>query len=92
MPFLPGQSGNPNGRPKREAEAAALDTFRKRFNNGSFAEVLDALMRQDKKGNVAAIKLILEYLLGKPSQEIDLNQDGELKITVEYVKANDTTT
>ena len=91
MPFQPGQSGNPNGRPKREAEAAALDTFRKRFNNGNFAEVLDALMRQAKKGNMAAIKLVMEYLLGKPVQELDMNQDGDLRITVEYVKSEDTT-
>lgn len=89
MPFKPGQSGNPNGRPRREVEAASLDAFRKRFNNGSLAGVLDALERQAKKGNVHAIKLILAYLMGNPPQEVDLNTDGILRVIVEYEHTTD---
>ena len=92
MPFKPGQSGNPNGRPTKPIEERSLDEFKKRFGNGNFAVVLEPLAKQVQKGNVRAIELVFEYLLGKPAQSIDLQSAGELKVTVEYKRADDTTT
>ncbi len=71
--WKPGQSGNPNGRPKRTVEEAALEKFRQRFNNGSFGDVLDALERQVIRGNIRAIELVFEYLLGKPTQRHEID-------------------
>ena len=71
--WKPGESGNPNGRPKRSVEEAALEKFRQRFNNGSFGDVLDALERQVQRGNIRAIELVFEYLLGKPTQRHEID-------------------
>jgi hypothetical protein len=84
MTFKPGESGNPNGRPKRSVEEAALEQFRSHFRNGNMGAVIDSLQRQAARGNVQAIRLVLEYMLGKPPQEVDLNTDGILRVIVEY--------
>ena len=91
MPFKPGQSGNPNGRPKRSVEEAALEQFRSHFRNGNIGVVIDALQKQAARGNVQAIRLVLEYLLGKAPQEVDLNTDGILRVVVEYEHSSDKT-
>ena len=71
--WKPGESGNPNGRPKRSVEEAALEKFRSRFNNGNFGTVLDSLDRLVQRGNVRAIELVFEYLLGKPTQRHEID-------------------
>lgn len=39
-----------------------------------------------KDGQPWAVKLFMEYLYGKPKQEIDFNQAGDIEINVNYVK------
>jgi hypothetical protein len=89
--WKPGQSGNPNGRPCKTVEQEALDKFRAHFRNGNFETILTALQKQANKGNVRAIQLVFDYLVGKPAQAIDLQSSGEIKVTVEYTRAPDTT-
>ena len=71
--WKPGESGNPNGRPKRSVEEAALETFRKRFGNGNFGSTLDSLEELVKRKNVRAIEIVFEYLLGKPTQRHEID-------------------
>ena len=71
--FIPGNSGNPTGRPSRSVEEAALDKFRKHFNNGRFEDTLDALDELIRRRNVRAIELVYEYLLGKPTQRHEID-------------------
>jgi hypothetical protein len=90
--FIPGHEPTPGGgRPSRTAEEAALEKFRARFRNGNFEAVLDALQRQCAKGNIQAIKLVFDYLLGAPAQQIDLNAQIT-RIIVEHVRDTDTST
>ena len=73
MPFKPGQSGNPNGRPKRSVEEASLEKFRSHFNNGCFEDTLTALDELIRRRNIRAIELVYEYLLGKPTQRHEID-------------------
>ena len=70
--FLPGHKSN-GGRPSRSVEEAALETFRKRFGNGNFGSTLDSLEELVKRKNVRAIEIVFEYLLGKPTQRLEID-------------------
>jgi hypothetical protein len=84
--FVSGHPGGP-GRPPKTAEQASLDKFRSYFRNGNLEDVIEAHLRQCKKGNIAAIKLAYEYLIGSPAQTVDLNA-VITRIVVEHVRSD----
>lgn len=59
MTFLPGQSGNPNGRPKEPIAATKL----RRAISDSMPEIIDMLIEQARSGDVAAAKLLLDRVV-----------------------------
>lgn len=71
-PFQPGQSGNPNGRPKSKPFKKALSDALKAAEDDS--EVLKAvalaLVTKAKEGDVQAIKEIADRMDGKVTQPI----------------------
>lgn len=71
MAFQKGQSGNPGGRPKENAEVTALA----REHSTEAIERLVALMRQDedKKLAKAAADSLLDRGLGRPAQAVQLS-------------------
>ncbi len=60
-PFLPGQSGNPSGRPK---SLVALEAQIRELHGPLAIEVLEKLRGLALAGNVAAAKVYLERVLG----------------------------
>lgn len=94
-PFLPGQSGNPNGRPKKRPFKEALDRVLKEEGKGedessALDEVVRALYTKAKTGDVAAIKEIAERYDGKIAQAVigGDEDDPPIKITrIELVAA-----
>lgn len=78
--FKKGQSGNPNGRPKR---TRLTDALREKLQQDApdapeqtVAEIIaDVLIREAKSGNVQAIKEIADRTEGKPAQKVDVDMN-----------------
>ncbi len=76
--FQPGQSGNPNGRPKRklidEALIEALESDDCRVSR----QIANRLLSSAKQGSFKAIKLIMERTQGRPLEKVEMTgADGE---------------
>ncbi len=74
--FKPGQSGNPNGRPKRDwtwsgvLEQAVQEQIE---SGGQIKEIVGkALVKECLKGNIQAIKELMNRMDGMPNQPTDL--------------------
>ncbi len=67
MPFQPGESGNPGGRPKGESkvrEAARL------YTDAAMAVLVDALGDEDMRVAIKAAETILDRGWGRPPQAV----------------------
>ena len=80
--YKPGKSGNPNGRPKKDCSLTELmrehlyniPEGEKKTNRQSFIEKTYTMAM---KGDIAALKLIWQYIDGMPKQSIDHTSAGE---------------
>jgi hypothetical protein len=83
-PFQPGQSGNPNGRPKSRPFKDALE--RALNAAGADKDLLDnvaaALVSKASEGDVPAIKEIADRLDGKVAQAITGGDDDTNPINI----------
>ena len=93
-PFQPGQSGNPNGRPKtkpfREAIQRALEAAGD--DKEMLRKVAAALVEKAMAGDIPAIKEIADRMDGKVAQAIigGDEEDPEIRIRFEQsLKEND---
>jgi hypothetical protein len=85
IPWQPGQSGNPGGRPKGSKE------FRERCRE--FADekglpvLIDIAESAKHKDRLKAVELLLAYGYGKPKQGVELSGDdgGDIKIIIERI-------
>jgi len=78
--FKPGQSGNPNGRPKKlpELDKLLADVLGEEKDGITAAEaILKALRAKAAKGDVRAIEVLLDRAYGKAKVGIELTgKDG----------------
>lgn len=77
--FKKGQSGNPNGRPKKLPQLdVLLDSVLGESKDGVTAAeaILKALRAKATKGDVRAAEMLLERAYGKPKQSIDHTTGG----------------
>ena len=74
--FKKGQSGNPNGRPRKlpELDKLLADVLGEEKDGITAGEaILKAIRAKAAKGDVRAAELLLDRAYGKPKQSIDNN-------------------
>jgi hypothetical protein len=84
--FKKGQSGNPNGRPKKlpELDKLLANVLGEENANGITAAeaILMALRHKATKGDIRAAEVLLDRGYGKAKQSIDLNADVTSRFTM----------
>jgi len=89
-PWKPGVSGNPHGRkPKADCLVSCIkDELSKKAHGSEFTNeqmIAFALVNKAKAGDPVAIRLTLEYVVGRPVQPVNLGGDnGPVEIVVRY--------
>jgi len=73
--FVPGQSGNPGGRPKEEVHVRELARARTAEAVQTLVDVMTS-KRSPPAARVSAASALLDRGYGKPSQQVDL--EGQL--------------
>ena len=89
MPFQPGQSGNPGGRPKETAEVKALA---RQYTAQAIDTLASIMLNEDAKGSerVSAAVALLDRGYGKPPQSIGGDPNGVPILTkgvVEFIRS-----
>ena len=67
MAFVPGQSGNPGGRPK---EDGAVKRLAKQYTQEAVEKLVEWMRSDNAKASVSACTAILDRAYGKPAQAI----------------------
>jgi hypothetical protein len=78
--FKKGQSGNPNGRPKKlpELDKLLADVLGEEKDGITAAEaILKKLRQMAAQGNIRAAEVLLDRGYGKPKQHTDITSNGE---------------
>ena len=72
--FVPGQSGNPGGRPKT---LARVQDLARQYTETSIKVLGEIMEDEDERGatRIAAIQVLLDRGWGKPLQRIDVSDD-----------------
>lgn len=83
--FQPGQSGNPAGRPPKAVEDARQSVLLRLFNEQAETATVKAMIREAKRGNVAAFKELMDRKYGKVKDQVELSGPGGGPIVVREV-------
>lgn len=84
MAFQPGQSGNPGGRPKEDAEVKSLA---RTAGPEAIDKLLELMRGDDRRTALAAAQALLDRGFGKPGQSVELSgPDGE-PLVVSWLKS-----
>jgi hypothetical protein len=77
--FAKGHSGNPNGRPRRTTEEEFLHKLRSNVTCEDFERMIEVAISRAKAGDIQFTKLLLQYLIGMPTQYIKQDIAGALQ-------------
>jgi len=77
MPWQKGQSGNPNGRPKKEREERFMEITLSAVSFAEWRIIVKKAVEQAERGNPTARKWLSDFLLGLPMQKHDITSGGE---------------
>lgn len=93
--FMPGQSGNPAGRPVGSlsittAVRRRLEECRKKGDKNELERLVDTIMKKAiEEGDNVTIKTLWAYVDGLPKQAIDITTLGEKITGFNYVKPDE---
>jgi hypothetical protein len=90
--FKKGESGNPNGRPKKlpELDKLLADVLGEEKDGITAAEaILKALRAKATKGDIRAAEVLLDRGYGKAKQSMDITSDGKQIELPPFMKANE---
>ena len=79
-PFKPGESGNPNGRPKKLPGLDELLVECLGEDGNEAKAILKAIIKKAKQGDVRAAEMILDRYYGKPNFSIEHSEKRELPV------------
>jgi hypothetical protein len=68
MPFVKGQSGNPNGRPKKTPELLEVENLCREISPQAVKNLKRWMKSDNARASVAAAVSILDRAFGKPKQ------------------------
>jgi hypothetical protein len=90
--FKKGESGNPNGRPRKlpELDKLLADVMGEEKDGLSAAEaILKALRAKATKGDIRAAEVLLDRAYGKAKQTIDNNLNVSQPLVITLTASND---
>lgn len=90
--FKKGESGNPNGRPRKlpELDKLLADVMGEEKDGLSAAEaILKALRAKATKGDIRAAELLLDRAYGKAKQTIDNNLNVSQPLVITLTESKD---
>lgn len=90
--FKKGESGNPNGRPKKlpELDKLLADVLGEEKDGITAAEaILKALRAKATKGDIRAAEVLLDRGWGKAKQSMDITSDGKQIELPPFMKSNE---
>jgi hypothetical protein len=67
--FKPGKSGNPNGRPK---QIPALEKLLSDIPETDYEDIIAALVKKAKKGEVRAAEVLFDRAWGKAKESLEI--------------------
>lgn len=84
MPFKKGQSGNPNGRPKKEREVEYTNIVQSACSTADWLKICKVAVQQAERGDAVARKWLSDNLIGLPVQKSEITgKDGSaIKVTL----------
>ncbi len=90
--FIKGKPGGP-GRKSKAAELPFLEQLKTGVTPEDFGEIVQKLVAMSKRGNLTAISMLFDHLLGKPvqKQEVSGAQGSAVEIVVRYEDRSNTT-
>lgn len=80
IPWQPGQSGNPSGKPKMTEEQKQVMEEIKKLGPRCIKAMTDILDGRSAMARVRLIEIILSYIIGKPESNIHLDVSMEERV------------
>jgi hypothetical protein len=81
--FKPGQSGNPNGRPRLHDAVAQIIRDN---DKGRLAKGVEAVWGRARRGDLVALEWLVGHGWGKPPLEIGGEDGGPVEIVIRHVR------
>ena len=88
--FVKGQTGNPNGRPKKEREIRYYEIMQSACTFSDWRAISKKAVEQATRGDAVARKFLADYLLGPPTQKHEVTGGMNLVIVNWDDNNNDT--